>query len=123
MYWAIVDFDDEAIAEDIDVGFSKGEEPTVHELESKASVSSWKEIRSSLLSAATAAESLPKDQKCQCSEAALLRCTRCSPGAYFCENCFLALHCQLNSFHVAEKWEVSQIVPFNLIPTSNNLYR
>ena len=45
------------------------EEPTLHELENKASVGSWEEIWSSVLHAATEAEGFPMDQKCcQCNK-------------------------------------------------------
>ena len=101
---------DEASEMKVDVTFSSEvEEPTLHELENKAAIGSWKQIRRLVLSTLTETEGLPKDQRCQCNEEVVLRCVRCGPRGYFCENCFLAQHLHLNTFHVAEKWEVSCI--------------
>ena len=84
------------------------EEPTSYELESKASVAAWEEIRQSILHVVTESHAMQIGQKClKCEKSALLRCVQCGPTAFLCEDCFSDLHKYINTFHVAERWEVS----------------
>ena len=66
-----------------------------------ASVAARKEIRASSLVAAEV-QAIPLDQICQCNERALLRCVRRGP--------YGDLHQNMNTFHVAERWEVSKFL-------------
>ena len=34
-----------------------------------------------------------------------MRCLKCGPKAYFCEECFTDLHFKINILHVGEFWE------------------
>lgn len=84
------------------------DEPTSFELECKATVAAWEEIRPSVLHVITESCAMKIGQHClNCKQNAILRCLLCGPVAFFCEACFLDLHRRLNIFHVAEKWEVS----------------
>ena len=82
-------------------------EPTSYELECKASVGAWEEIRPSVLHVVTESSAMRIRQQClNCKQNAILRCLQCGPVAFFCEDCFSDLHRRLNIFHLAEKWEV-----------------
>ena len=84
------------------------EDPTSYELECKASVAAWEEVRSSIFIAVTESYAMQNNQKCfNCENSAILRCVRCGPVAFYCEKCFSEFHKSVNIFHVAEKWEVS----------------
>ena len=84
------------------------EEPTSYEIECKASVAAWEEIRPSILQAVTESHAMQIDQEClNCDKSATLRCSGCGPVAFYCEGCFSDLHKSQNTFHIAEKWDVS----------------
>lgn len=86
---------------------STSSEPTCYLLESKASTAAWATIRGSIEKAIVEREVLPHLQTClNCPEPASIRCKRCGPECYFCEDCFLNLHRKVNIFHVAEIWKV-----------------
>ena len=71
LYAGLNDKPSEKAAEDV-ASLCELEEPTLHELEDKASVGSWEKIRSSVLHAATEAEGLPMVLSIQqCSTASL----------------------------------------------------
>ena len=90
-----------------DVSSTELDEPTSYELECKASVGAWEEIRPSVLHVVTESSAMRIRQQClNCKQNAILRCLQCGPVAFFCEDCFSDLHRRLNIFHLAEKWEV-----------------
>ncbi len=81
--------------------------PTNYELESKASVEGWKEVRYRMMVTVTEAAAMSSSQGCViCSEAASLRCQRCGSLGFYCLECFQKAHSSVNFFHVPEKWEV-----------------
>lgn len=85
------------------------DEPTLHELQSKASMKAWDKLRKGILCAATESSAMPIGQLClQCSSPAVLRCQQCGPLVHYCIDCFKKHHERVNIFHVAEKWEVRQ---------------
>ena len=92
--------------------FSQGnpvplDEPTHHELQSKASVRGWEKLRNGMLSAATESSAMPIGQLCLlCPEPAIFRCQECGPLMHYCSDCFRKQHEKANFYHVAEKWEV-----------------
>ena len=78
--------------------------PTAYELESKASVAGWAEVRDGLR-AVTETSAMPVGTLCmRCKSTALFRCQRCGPLGFFCMECFKEYHSVINLFHVAEKW-------------------
>ena len=82
-------------------------EPTLHELQSKASIAGWKKLRKQMILTAVERSAMPVDQLCfLCGEIAVFRCQECGPLAYFCYKCLCAQHEKANFFHVPEKWEV-----------------
>lgn len=86
-------------------------EPSHHELQSKASVKGWEQLRSRFLSAHTESSAMPCQQPCLlCPEAAEFRCQQCGPVCFYCKQCFILLHEKSNFFHTPEKWEVSHAV-------------
>lgn len=88
------------------------EEPTSHELESRAAVAGWERIRCGMLKAVTEAAGMPESPKCViCGDVASMRCQRCGPLGVFCPECFYQYHAHLNLFHIAEKYENGQFVP------------
>ncbi len=83
-------------------------EPTHHELQSKASVRGWKELRNKLLAVLTECSAMPLNQICiLCPRNALYRCQECGPLIFYCMECFCSQHQTANFFHVAEQWDVS----------------
>ena len=83
------------------------DEPTLHELQSKASVKGWDILRRRMLSAAIESSAMPIGQLCLlCPALAVLRCQECGPLVHYCCDCFCKQHEKANLFHVAEKWEV-----------------
>lgn len=83
--------------------------PSHHELETKASIKGWEELRSRFLSAGTECSAMPLGQPCLlCPSLAEYRCRECGPVAFYCMGCFNLLHEKTNFFHVPEKWEVSE---------------
>ena len=82
-------------------------EPTLHELESRASAAGWDKIRKDVMKAVTESTAMPVAQGClRCKGLASLRCQECGPLGYYCLGCFEASHSVVNLFHLAEKWEV-----------------
>ena len=82
-------------------------EPTLHELQSKASIAGWNKLRKQMILTAVGASAMPFNQLCCiCSEVAVFRCQECGPLAFFCYKCLCIQHERMHFFHVAEKWEV-----------------
>ena len=83
------------------------DDPTTHELERKASVAAWEDVRESFLHVFTESFAMKIGQEClNCKKEAGLRCLGCGPAAFFCEDCFSDLHMVVNIFHVPERWQV-----------------
>ena len=83
------------------------EEPSHHELQSKASIGAWEALRSQVLSAVVESSAMPEEQMClYCDNPAEFGCQRCGPVSFYCYACYMS-HKSTNIFHVAEKWEVS----------------
>ena len=83
-------------------------EPTDHELESRASVAGWKCVRQKMLGIVTEMAAMPLSQVClHCEALASIRCRQCGTKGFYCQECFLRYHSEVNVFHMAEKWEVS----------------
>ena len=81
--------------------------PTLHGLQSQASIEGWSKVRGQVLLTAAEMCAMPENQTCLCcSEKAILRCQKCGPLVYYCHQCFLNQHKKANFFHVPEKWEV-----------------
>ena len=86
---------------------SSPEEPTLHELQSKASVKGWSKLGMGMLLSAVNTSAMPSNQLCLvCCEPATLRCQQCGPLIHYCYECFSKQHEKVNFFHVPEKWEV-----------------
>ena len=87
---------------------SPTDEPTLHELQRRADVRGWEQLRSSFLTAFTECSAMPPGQLCiVCRQsAAEVRCQECGPAIFYCHSCFCLKHEYINHFHVAEKWEV-----------------
>ena len=86
-------------------------DPTLHELHRKATANAWEKLRSNILFLATENSAMPLGQVCiVCSSAARFKCERCGPNIYYCYQCFCKQHETANFFHVAEEWEVSDIL-------------
>ena len=87
------------------------DEPTHHELQSKADVRGWEQLRDKFLSVATECSAMPLEQLCVlCQSTAEFRCQDCGSNAFYCEICFCSSHENMHFFHVAEKWEVSMYI-------------
>ena len=85
-------------------------EPTLHDLQSQASVAGWNKLRGQMLLTAVEFSAMPEGQICLiCSEKATLRCQQCGPLVHYCHQCYLKQHERANFFHVPEKWEVIPI--------------
>ena len=98
------------LASDFD-DFPSEDEPTHHELQKKANVEGWEQLRSRLLSVATECNAMPLGQLCLlCPNLANVRCQECGPSIFYCSKCFSSYHKSANFFHVAEKWEVILIM-------------
>jgi len=83
-------------------------EPTLHELQRKASVRGWESIRSKLLIGFTESAFMLEGQLCVvCSESADILCDQCGPVAFLCRKCFNDRHENTNAFHVPKEWKVS----------------
>ena len=83
------------------------EVPTCHELESRASATAWEGIRMKMHTAVVEMAAMPLPQVClHCGISASLRCKQCGFKGFYCPECFATNHDIVNSFHVAEKWEV-----------------
>ena len=95
------------------------DEPSHHELQSRASVKGWEQLRSQFLSVATECSAMLLGQLClQCSSPAEFRCQDCGPLVFYCKDCFCSQHEKTNIFHVAEKWDVSNGQPYPQAPFS-----
>ncbi len=82
-------------------------EPSHHELQSKASIKGWEQLRSKVLSVHTECSAMPRGQLCLlCPEPAEFRCQECGPVSYYCKECLNLLHEKANLFHTPEQWEV-----------------
>ena len=87
---------------------SPPEEPTLHELQSKASVKGWSRLRMGMLLSAVSTSAMPSNRLCLlCCEPGILRCQLCGPLIHYCYECFSKQHEKANFFHVPEKWEVN----------------
>ena len=85
-------------------------EPSDHQLHGEASVRAWEKLRTSMLLNAVESHAMAADQICLCcSKLAVFRCQECGPMVYYCFECFSKQHERVNVFHIAEKWEVSNI--------------
>lgn len=85
-------------------------EPSLHELQRKASISAWQQLRDEILTITTEQNAMPVGQKCLCcDDQAQCRCVKCGPFSFYCLECFYQQHQTSNFFHVAEKWEVQII--------------
>ena len=86
---------------------SASQEPTGHEIDSKAVITGWEKIRHKIRTAVTESAALPILQACLlCEASATMRCKQCGPKGYYCLECFLTSHSSVNIFHVAEIWKV-----------------
>ena len=100
------------LEEDFGTRMSQGiddmEEPTHHELQSKADVRGWEQLRDMFRSVATECSAMPLGQLCVvCHVTAEFRCQDCGSDVFYCKDCFLSSHEKMHFFHVPEKWEVS----------------
>lgn len=87
--------------------YNEDDDPTLHELHQKATVSAWENLRSNILAIATESGAMPFEQVCMvCNTSAKFKCERCGPNIFYCFNCFCKQHETANFFHVAEEWEV-----------------
>ena len=85
-------------------------EPTVYELQQRATVDAWEQLRGKMLSIAIENCALPIGQKClTCMNPAKFRCEGCGPLVFYCFNCFCNQHETTNFFHVAEEWEEGRL--------------
>lgn len=99
-------------------------EPSLHEIQSKVSVSAWQQLRERILTVTTESSAMPVGQICICCEnQASFRCVKCGPFAFYCFECFSRQHRTANFFHVAEEWDVcSSDQLFHLIFGFNSSY-
>ena len=83
--------------------------PSMRTILKQASASAWGSIRHKLLHAVVEGEAMPESQLCvKCNNVyANLRCQKCGSSAFYCQECFLSLHTNINIFHTAEEWRVS----------------
>ena len=66
------------------------EEPSHHELQSKASIGAWEALRSKVLSAVVESSAIPEEQMClYCDNPAEFRCQRCGPVSFYCYTCYM----------------------------------
>ena len=81
--------------------------PSLHELQSKASVKGWEQIRSKIRSVYVECCAIPQGQTCiLCPSAADSRCLQCGPISFYCHECCNLMHEKANFFHTTEQWEV-----------------
>ena len=94
------------------------DEPTHHELQSKADVKGWEQLRNTFLVVATECSAMALGQQCVfCQNPAEFRCQECGPLLFYYKECFCSRHENINFFHVAEEWEVGLMNPCNLWKT------
>lgn len=82
-------------------------EPSLLEIQSKASISAWQQLREKILVITTESSAMPVGENCMyCDDQAQFRCIKCGPFSYYCLLCFRQWHQTSNFFHIAERWEV-----------------
>ena len=82
------------------------EEPTLHELQSKAAVKGWSKLRMGMPLTAVETSAMPCNQNCLlCCEHTVFRCQQCGLLIYYCYNCYSKQQ-KANFLHVPEKCEV-----------------
>ena len=97
-------------------------EPTCHELESRALIAGWENIRHTIRAAISEAAALPLFQICLlCESPATMRCAQCGPKGYYCQECFLSSHASVNIFHAAEIWKVGSFIVVLITVYDDNL--
>ena len=66
------------------------EGPSMHTIQKQANASAWGNIRHQLLHAVVEGEAMAVSQLCvRCDNVqAILRCLKCGPSAFYCNNCF-----------------------------------
>ena len=88
---------------DLDLPVSD-DEPTNHELQSKADVKGWEQLRNTFLFVATECSAMALGQQCVfCQNPAEFRCQECGPLIFYCKGCFCSRHENVNFFHIPEK--------------------
>ena len=91
--------------EDCQFSPASEQEPTYHDIDSKAVITGWEKIRHKIRIAVTESTALPILQACLLCQATM-RCKECGPKGYYCLECFLTSHSSVNIFHAAEIWKV-----------------
>ena len=88
--------------------------PSLYSVKKRMNANAWESERKKLRDACVQTASLPDGQLCiRCSNKADIWCRRCSPFAYFCEECWLQCHAETNIFHIPEIWVVCTCVYFS----------
>lgn len=83
------------------------DDPTLHELQRKASIKGWDKLRMRMLLTAVETSAMPSGQLCLlCCEPAVFRCQDCGPLIHYCYQCYCKQHKRANFLHTPEKWEV-----------------
>ena len=73
-------------------------EPSLHEIQSKASISAWQQLREGMLTITTENSAMPVGQKClSCDDQAFFRFVKCGPFSFYCFECFCRQHRTSNS--------------------------
>ena len=91
---------------DLDLPVSD-DELTNHELQSKADVKGWEQLRNTFFFVATECSAMALGQQCVfCQIPAEFRCQECGTLIFYCKGCFCSQHENVNFFHVPEKLEV-----------------
>ena len=86
------------------------EEPTDHELQTKAHIRRWEQLRQQILSVNTECSAMLPEQQCiLCPDPAEFRCRDCGPATFYCKSCCSLLHKKANFFHATEQWQVRRI--------------
>ena len=89
---------------DLDLPVSD-DEPTNHELQSKADVKEWVALQNTFLFVATECSAMALDQQYVFYQnPAEFRCQECGPLIFYYKRCFCSRHENFNFFHVPEKW-------------------
>lgn len=80
---------------------------TLYSIKEKSAALEWEALRPQLLKCVVGSDAMPDSQLCLlCADSpATMRCLKCGPKAYFCEECFTDLHFKINILHVGEFWE------------------
>ena len=74
-------------------------EPSFHEIQCKASINAWQQLRAEMLTVTTENSAMPIGQKCWCCGVqASFRCVRCGPFSFYCFECFCQQHRTSNFF-------------------------